>query len=52
MSREQVFEIFTVCGWVRVDRETWFDHKGIKRWKWDDEDHWHPHGYGYDDEEE
>lgn len=51
MSRPQVFEIFTICGWIRVDMDSYSRHRGPKRWKFEDEERWH--GYGiYDDEDE
>ena len=31
---EIIYEIFTVCGWEKVDRETYWDYKGRKRWRW------------------
>lgn len=38
MEREIVYEVLTVFGWTRVDRETYWRYLGKRRWHWKDEE--------------
>ena len=37
MYREKVWLILTVCGWRKVDRDTYIEFDGVKKWKYADE---------------
>ena len=37
MEREIVFEVFTINGWVKVSRDTYWRYQGKKRWYWEDD---------------
>ena len=39
MNKEIIYEIFTIFGWVKVPFDTYRDHKGNKRWYWNNEEH-------------